>query len=459
MRDLRGLGVLLISVGLLQAVAAVPATLAKSRSAQQHKRKKPATRRSRSRVARAKGGIGHAARKATSVRHYLVPVSPQVRKVAVAQVTETFNGPHQGVENAGALVPFFERVFSRKDDEPVHILQFGDSHTASDDWANAMREQFQAKFGVGGPGFAVAGHPYRGYRRFDAPASQSSGWTTEGTINHEGDGINGLAGVSITAQRPGETVTLTAQCDHLELYYLQQPGGGSFEFLSDDQAVETIHTDGLAGPGYYDYAPAAGEHKFTIRTLDGAPVRLFGWAADNRSGVTYETLGINGAQAPIVLQWNEAVLTDEIARRNPALIVVAYGTNEALNPRWTSDTYRTEFEQVIGRLRNAAPQASILIVGPPDAMYRVRGGKRMPLPHLDEVITIQRSVARETGCAFWNWRDRMGGPGSVTHWVQAGLSQGDYVHLTTAGYRLLGNRLYEEIMQEYDRFIAVRAEL
>ncbi len=45
-----------------------------------------------------------------------------------------------------------------------------------------------------------------------------------------------------------------------------------------------------------------------LRTLSSAPVRLFGWVAQNHAGVTYETLGINGAQANLMLDWNSAIL-------------------------------------------------------------------------------------------------------------------------------------------------------
>jgi hypothetical protein len=79
-------------------------------------------------------------------------------------------------------------------------------------------------------------------------------------------------------------------------------------------------------------------------------------------------------------------------------------------------------------------------------------------PHLDQVIEIQREVAQENGCAFWDWRAAMGGPGSVRQWVQAGLGQGDYTHLTGAGYRMTGSALFDELMAQYDRFLAIRAE-
>jgi lysophospholipase L1-like esterase len=138
--------------------------------------------------------------------------------------------------------------------------------------------------------------------------------------------------------------------------------------------------------------------------------------------------------------------------------VLAYGTNEALSKRWTAAGYRASLTEVIRRLRADAPVASILLIGPPDCEYRLKGGRRLPFPHLEEVIEIQRQVAVENGCAFWDWQARMGGPGSVRQWVQAGLGQGDYTHLTGAGYRLVGDMLFAELMAQYDRFVTVRAE-
>jgi lysophospholipase L1-like esterase len=361
------------------------------------------------------------------------------------------------LEGAGALVPFFLLASRPAENGSLHVLQYGDSHTASDDWAAEMRAALQRKFGAGGPGFTLAGHPFAGYRRFDSRGTNSRGWYTDGLVGRQGDGIYGLSGVSLTSQSAGETVSLTAECEDLELHYLQQPGGGQLQFTVDGLPGGAIDTAGDLAPGIFKYAAPAGSHEYTVTTLSDAPVRLFGWVAQNRSGITYETLGINGAQAGLQLDWNQNILAGEMAARDPALIVVAYGTNEALSRAWTAQEYRNAFVEVIHRLRAGAPVASILVVGPPDCQFRLRS-RRLPFPHLDEVIEIQRQVAIENGCAFWDWRSRMGGPGSVRQWVQAGLSQGDYVHFTGAGYRLIGDMLIEELMAQYDRFLAARAD-
>ena len=387
----------------------------------------------------------------------VVHVSPVVRGAALRAISERTSQPMSILEGGGAFVPFFEQLSHPPENMSLHILQYGDSHTASDDWANELRQDFQAKFGAGGPGYTLPGHPFLGYRRFDSRGSNSRGWYTGGIVTRKGDGIDGLGGISLTAQSPGETVTLTIECEQLELHFLRQPGGGQLEFSVDGAPLATIDTDGESGLGTYPYLPAPGSHQYILRTLNSAPVRLFGWVAQNHAGVTYETLGINGAQANLILEWNPAVLNAELISRDPALIVLAYGTNEALSRTWTPEDYRAALTQIVQRLRAALPVASILLIGPPDCQYRSHG-RLIPFPHLDQVIEIQRQVAGENGCAFWNWRSAMGGPGSVRQWVQAGLGQGDYTHLTGSGYRMTGDALFEELMAQYSRFIAIRAE-
>jgi lysophospholipase L1-like esterase len=391
------------------------------------------------------------------VRVPIVRVSPAVRDAALRAIDERTAQPIDILAGGGALVPFFEQLSHPPENMSLHILQYGDSHTASDDWANQLRQDFQGKFGAGGPGYTLPGHPFLGYRRFDSHGSNSRGWYTGGIVTRKDDGIDGLGGISLTSHTAGEVVTLTVECEQIELHYLRQPGGGQLEFSVDGTALETIDTDGDLGPGLYSYSASAGPHEYRLRTLSAAPVRLFGWVAQNHAGVTYETLGINGAQASLLLDWNPAVLAPELMSRDPALIVLAYGTNEALNRSWTAEQYRTNLTEIIRRLRDAAPVASILLIGPPDCEYRARG-RRLPFPHLDQVIEIQRDVALANGCAFWDWRRAMGGEGSVRQWVQAGLGQGDYTHLTGAGYRMVGGMLFDELMAQYNRFQTIRAE-
>jgi lysophospholipase L1-like esterase len=385
-------------------------------------------------------------------------VSPQARAKAERNVS-TELAKSNNVENPGSLVPFYEQLYREKHgqtDAAVHILHFGDSHTAADEWTGSLRDLFQASFGDGGSGFSLAGHPFRGYRRFDVSGGGSSGWHTEGLSRAEGDGFFGLGGVSISTDRAGENVYISAECSLLEVFYLQQPGGGSLAFYDNGERLADIPTNGEAGPGYFSFRPSPGVHSFELRTLDRAPVRLFGWAADRARGVTYEALGINGAEAAVMFKWDEKTLASNLGHRNPALIVLAYGTNEAGSPNWDFDSYERMFSELLGRLRQYAPTASILVVGPPDRYYRVRRGPLLPLEKVTDIIAAQREACRENGAAFWDTRTRMGGKGSMKQWVTAGLAQHDYVHFLGQGYRLLGSTLFKDVMRNYDDFVKAR---
>jgi len=194
-----------------------------------------------------------------------------------------------------------------------------------------------------------------------------------------------------------------------------------------------------------------------LRTLQRAPVRLYGWVTGKPDGITYETMGINGAQASMVLNWHPGMLANYLNDRNPALIVLAYGTNEASNPGLTQQGYSELFTKVIARFREAAPSASILVVGPPDRYIRSHG-KWIPYNAVDIIVAAEREAALANGCAFWDWRGKMGGKGSMQSWYLAGLAQYDHVHLTGSGYTLTAGALFRDTMAQYAQFLKAREE-
>lgn len=364
------------------------------------------------------------------------------------------------IENPGALVPVFEQIYRMNSAQtlmPVHIIHFGDSHTAADVLTGGLRDHFRERFGDGGSGFSLAGHPFLGYRRFDAHGGGTTGWESVGGRSGAGDGLFGLGGVGIVTWRAGQSVFLNAECDWLEIHYLQQPGGGRLALYDNDEQLEDLSTDGELSAGFVRYKTGPGTHRFRLRTLDSRPVRLFGWVADRETGVTYEALGLNGAESSLILKWDPAMLATYLQRRNPGLIVLAYGTNEATDPFWTHEDYQAMFTRLLQRLRQDAPTASILVLGPADRWQRYQGKWRL-VPGIDRIVTAEQNACREAGCAFWDTRERMGGAGAMKQWVYAGLGQGDHVHFTDAGYRRLADTLFADLMQQYEVYRKTRIE-
>lgn len=336
--------------------------------------------------------------------------------------------------------------------DTVRVLQWGDSHTAADMFTGEARRIFQQQFGNGGIGYSYAGHPFAGYRIVGSTRAQSPGWKTQGNrFLQLGDGELGMGGISISTDRPGEWVTLDAPCTTLDLQYLERPGGGSLRFADNDGESAEIQTEApQISPGTFHYNCPAGDHRFKLTTENDAPVTLLGWVA-TRPGVTWESIGINGAEAPLILKWDQQLFSQYLKDNSPALIVLAYGTNEAASAGWSEEGYRKAFAAVIETIHQYVPESSILVVGPSDRSVLRRHAWRT-YDGTDRIVAAQRAVCRTEGCAYWDWRERMGGSGSIQQWASAGWAQPDHTHFTGEGYRALADALMADLLACYQAY-------
>ena len=166
--------------------------------------------------------------------------------------------------------------------------------------------------------------------------------------------------------------------------------------------------------------------------------------------VDFQVLGINGARAVRLTSWSDSAFTASVARRKPDLIILAYGTNEVTDHNWSVESYQRMFAGILRRFRRAAPQASLMVIAPPDRAVRGARGWQS-VARMTALIEAQRRAAIEAGAAFWSAYGAMGGAGSINDWVRQGLGQPDHVHLTRTGYARLGNMFYQDIMDSYVR--------
>ena len=380
-------------------------------------------------------------------------LTPQRAQQAIANTLA--HSPAAAIENATALDGFFNALdrLERDPARTVHVLHFGDSHTAADFFTGAVRNQMQRRFGDGGLGYSYAGRPFAGYRDGEATRSMSEGWQTVGTrLSHLPDAELGLAGVGVECSQPDASLGLEIANSRAAVQYLIQPGGGSFE-LASDPAGTALHitqsSNGKLAAGNLTLPASAAPLHLTLRTRDAAKVRIFGWVTENPQGITWEALGINGAQVGLMNHWDESLQKTFIAQRAPSLIVLAYGTNEAIDTNQSEAAYRESFGSIIGRIKRIAPASSILVIGPPDSQSRARRGWSSRTARLELIMNVQRSICKAEGCAYWNQYKRMGATASMARWAVAGWAQPDHTHFTAEGYRRLAEAFSNDFLQAF----------
>jgi lysophospholipase L1-like esterase len=179
-----------------------------------------------------------------------------------------------------------------------------------------------------------------------------------------------------------------------------------------------------------------------------------------RAGVLVDALGINGAQVFTALRWSEAHFSEQLHRRSPDLVVLAYGTNEALDPKLDTGEYERALVELLGRVSRAVPSASCLLLGPPDlARWSATEHEGwVTWPPVIGVGATQKRVAAAAGCAFYSQLEAMGGPGSMARWAAETEPRGarDRVHLTRSGYTQIGTTFATDLLCAYDAWRRAR---
>jgi lysophospholipase L1-like esterase len=111
-------------------------------------------------------------------------------------------------------------------------------------------------------------------------------------------------------------------------------------------------------------------------------------------------------------------------------------------------------KEVVRRLHTALPGASVLLMSPMDRGERKMSGEIETIPVLPRLVEIEARVASETGAAFFNTFEAMGGEGTMSRWYSAEprLVSADFIHPMPAGAKIVGELLYRALRDGYNDY-------
>ncbi len=357
--------------------------------------------------------------------------------------------------------PFYEaihRTVLHPEGAHVKVLHYGDSPTTADMITADTRKLLQKQFGDGGHGFTLIAKPWAWYAH-DGVDLNGQGWTIDPANQSSAkDGLFGIGAVSFRAGAGAHATLRIKDKSHsaVEVAYWKQPGGGQLRLSRGEEDLGVIRTDSeTPGSGFARFDLPAGTGELTLRVMSG-PVRVFGWSLlKARSGVIYNSLGVNGAYVSVLAKFmNEAHWREQLAHYAPDLVIVNYGTNESMYAQFVDYASEKEIREVVRRIRSAAPKASILLMSPMDRGQRMAAGEIGTVPTIPRLVAIQRRVATDTGSAFFNTFEAMGGVGTMARWYEAEprLVGADFIHPMPGGARIVGGLLYQALLDGYNRY-------
>ena len=361
------------------------------------------------------------------------------------------------------------------------LVFFGDSHTAGDGMTSRVRSALQSKFGDGGRGLVAAGKaPTPHYYQRDVKYGRSGVWSAAVGGGRGDDEPFGIAGLRVFGKRKGAQLWVetcnecaagksTAQ---FEILYFAAPDHGELRYRVDDGEWQTLATKTQPieppHPARHVIPVDDGAHKLTLEHAGGGEIDLFGVVLERlKPGVIVDSLGVVGRRLGSLRSWDWSIIGEQLATRDPKLVVLQYGTNEADDPDLVLEDLAKYYDDMIARVRAAVPGASILILGPPDMGVREAGKrcdrmKKADVPEcewrtpgvLRQIIAVQHAAAVRNHVAFFDTFAAMGGADRMREWVTAEprVAYKDHVHFSDLGHQRWADLLTSALLADYARW-------
>ena len=379
--------------------------------------------------------------------------TPRIDPSEHARATVPIEDPH------GAMRHFYERleaVARHEDGAMARISFYSDSVNGTDLVSSALRHAMQARFGDGGKGFVPIAKGWPTHFHRDVVWLDQRTWSTE--VVNRGNapaGRYGLGGVVATSRgRRSMTTFRTVAAgpagtavSRLRLFYLAWPRGGSVSVAVDGGAPAVVDTRAdEAEDRVFDVAVDDGPHAFDVRAVDGR-VRLYGVVMERDGpGVVVDGLMLIGARARRLVHFDAGHLGRQVALRGTDLLLFWMGANDAESSYFDETGFVADYSAGIEHARAGRPDASCLVMSITDMGERPGGATRRRVPGF---VDLQRQVALDRGCAFFDLFEATGGPGTARRWFrsQPRLISGDYTHLTPDGARAVGEILHHTLLR------------
>jgi hypothetical protein len=361
--------------------------------------------------------------------------------------------------NRWALDYFYESLYATSQKKGItRIGYFGDSIIALDKITSKLRTNLQERFGNSGPGFFHMAAMWK-WSRHKQISLFSHEWKTEVILlpKHKRH-FFGYGGVSARTTGPGARTVLKIRDGaqtaptQMTVFYVRSLEGAKFHININGKRVKTVNTRGPRVTGQIVTVTFEKGSVFEVEAGKGGTLELTGILLENHTpGVVLDSISLTGARLVHFANNNPAHLVTSITQRNPNLLIFHFGINESdtrIGPNYEP--------KVAAFLRNVkkGTNLSCLVAGPSDKVKK-KYGEYITKPIIHYIIKVQKKLAIEAGCAFFNTWQAMGGETSVVKWYRSRprLAIGDLTHITDAGGDLMGSIIYLELMKGYRQWL------
>lgn len=229
-------------------------------------------------------------------------------------------------------------------------------------------------------------------------------------------------------------------------------GSASLTMTVNDGAEQTVAlTAGGAGTAFLTINADTAISTIRLKVASGTFV-LEGFFLDyvQPPNVVFDVFGLPGSTARGWANADPNAIAQALGGETYDAVALEYGTNEGSDLKFDPVKYTANLTRTLQNMRSVFPNASCLLIGPPDRGILL--AHRPAPPSTDylqyarihqQIAAVQTQVAPQFNCVHWSWQGYMGGPGGNYSWAyhDPAYMGHDLTHLTQAGYIRTGQAL------------------
>jgi lysophospholipase L1-like esterase len=341
-------------------------------------------------------------------------------------------------------------------DRKLNFYHIGGSHLQADVYTHEMRTNLQTNW-YGLPGerglvfpFDLAGTNNPRNYHFVSPNK----WTAYKSTLDRPDSLDyGLLGMVLETEdsivKIGfkyKKTKVKPGIDKIRVYHNKGTFPYEINLGKKNYLVTRVQTNELIG--YTDILLKSNIQQFVVtltKQIDTAyKFRFLGFQlTNNEPGISYTTIGVNGASLPVYLQ--NKLFEEQLKETPPDFFAFSVGTNDANMPynMFKPEFFKANLDTIIQTILRVNPNCAILLTVPNDAHFQKK--------YLNKNVARERKMiiqlAIKYEAAVWDMYGIMGELGSSTTWMKNGLMRNDLVHFTASGYHLKGSMFFESFLK------------
>lgn len=335
-----------------------------------------------------------------------------------------------------------------RDKKDLRIRIFGDSHIAGDFLSHQLRGLL---FESNAFGFVYPLYPT--YHQNITLAYESENIRV---INSRKDEYNDypMGGIVAQPSKLPATIKLTSKIElstaTLTKIIFKSPHKKEAILIQD--AHDKRYKINAKRPNVWQTIELNLQYPFEVKFLD-EKVALGGFLVyQPKENRFIENIGINGAKSDIWRKWEERVFMQTMRLLPTDLVILCYGSNDALYDNFNSQAFLKDYGDLIDKIKTTNPDMSILLVSPPTVVRKITPTRKTKRAKATYKVTknfqpVKKSIhelAKQKHTLLFDMDDFMNESGGKKKWEELSLAKLD-VHLLPLGYRLMADKIFYEL--------------